>query len=141
MQGKEDVGGRYSKQKMVMGTHTSEGEQNYLMLAEVGPLPVVAPHSFWAQQGTCFRRLGRRHVLLASGFQQLCCGAKQEKKTEEKYPLRWVNSLKGRRHRSLTPRSRRATVSAQRRPIRMRRLLPDRLGVFPGLGTSQRAES
>mmetsp|Transcript_9430 Transcript_9430/g.28365 ORF Transcript_9430/g.28365 Transcript_9430/m.28365 type:complete len:419 (+) Transcript_9430:257-1513(+) len=32
---KEDVGGKYSKQKMVLGTHTSEGEQNYLMLAEV----------------------------------------------------------------------------------------------------------
>ena len=29
------MGGRYSKQKMVLGTHTSEGEQNYLMLAEV----------------------------------------------------------------------------------------------------------
>ena len=27
--------GRYSRQKMVLGTHTSEGEQNYLMLAEV----------------------------------------------------------------------------------------------------------
>ena len=27
--------GRYSKQKLVLGTHTSEGEQNYLMLAEV----------------------------------------------------------------------------------------------------------
>lgn len=34
-QEKEDVGGKYSKQKMVLGTHTSEGEQNYLMLAEV----------------------------------------------------------------------------------------------------------
>lgn len=41
--------GRYSKQKMVLGTHTSEGEQNYLMLAEVGqrPLPPLQ-HS-----GTC----------------------------------------------------------------------------------------
>ena len=28
-------GGRATKQKMVLGTHTSEGEQNYLMLAEV----------------------------------------------------------------------------------------------------------
>ena len=35
MQDKEEVDGRYSKQKMVLGTHTSEGEQNYLMLAEV----------------------------------------------------------------------------------------------------------
>lgn len=35
VQEKEEVGGRYSKQKMVLGTHTSEGEQNYLMLAEV----------------------------------------------------------------------------------------------------------
>lgn len=34
-QDKEEVNGRYSKQKMVLGTHTSEGEQNYLMLAEV----------------------------------------------------------------------------------------------------------
>jgi hypothetical protein len=34
-QEKEEVDGRYTKQKMVMGTHTSEGEQNYLMLAEV----------------------------------------------------------------------------------------------------------
>lgn len=31
--------GKYSKQKMVLGTHTSEGEQNYLMLAEVRPWP------------------------------------------------------------------------------------------------------
>lgn len=37
---KEEVDGRYTKQKMVMGTHTSEGEQNYLMLAEVH-LPVA----------------------------------------------------------------------------------------------------
>ena len=29
------VPGQYSKQKLVLGTHTSEGEQNYLMLAEV----------------------------------------------------------------------------------------------------------
>ena len=29
------AGGRATKQKMVLGTHTSEGEQNYLMLAEV----------------------------------------------------------------------------------------------------------
>ena len=28
-------GGRASKQKVVLGTHTSDGEQNYLMLAEV----------------------------------------------------------------------------------------------------------
>jgi Histone-binding protein RBBP4 or subunit C of CAF1 complex len=35
VQDKEEVDGRYSKQKMVLGTHTSEGEQNYLMLAEV----------------------------------------------------------------------------------------------------------
>ena len=35
LQDKEEVDGRYSKQKMVLGTHTSEGEQNYLMLAEV----------------------------------------------------------------------------------------------------------
>ena len=35
MQGKVVEPGRYSKQKMVLGTHTSEGEQNYLMLAEV----------------------------------------------------------------------------------------------------------
>lgn len=28
-------GGRTSKQKLVLGTHTSDGEQNYLMLAEV----------------------------------------------------------------------------------------------------------
>lgn len=28
-------GGRAAKQKLVLGTHTSEGEQNYLMLAEV----------------------------------------------------------------------------------------------------------
>lgn len=34
-QDQEEVNGRYSKQKMVLGTHTSEGEQNYLMLAEV----------------------------------------------------------------------------------------------------------
>jgi Histone-binding protein RBBP4 or subunit C of CAF1 complex len=38
-QDKEEVDGRYSKQKMVLGTHTSEGEQNYLMLAEVRQLP------------------------------------------------------------------------------------------------------
>ena len=28
-------GGRASKQKVVLGTHTSDSEQNYLMLAEV----------------------------------------------------------------------------------------------------------
>jgi Histone-binding protein RBBP4 or subunit C of CAF1 complex len=39
VQDKEEVDGRYSKQKMVLGTHTSEGEQNYLMLAEVQHLP------------------------------------------------------------------------------------------------------
>jgi hypothetical protein len=27
--------GRSTKQKMILGTHTSEGEQNYLMIAEV----------------------------------------------------------------------------------------------------------
>lgn len=27
--------GRYSKQNLILGTHTSEGEQNYLMRAEV----------------------------------------------------------------------------------------------------------
>jgi histone-binding protein RBBP4 len=26
----------YSKQKLILGTHTSDNEQNYLMLAEVG---------------------------------------------------------------------------------------------------------
>lgn len=31
----DDDGGRSSRQKLVLGTHTSEGEQNYLMLAEV----------------------------------------------------------------------------------------------------------
>lgn len=31
----EVEGGRASKQKVVLGTHTSDGEQNYLMLAEV----------------------------------------------------------------------------------------------------------
>lgn len=35
-QGKEIVNNKYSKQKMILGTHTSEGEQNYLMIAEVG---------------------------------------------------------------------------------------------------------
>ena len=36
MQDKIEVdGGRASKQKVVLGTHTSDGEQNYLMLAEV----------------------------------------------------------------------------------------------------------
>lgn len=34
-QGKEIVNDKYSKQKMILGTHTSEGEQNYLMIAEV----------------------------------------------------------------------------------------------------------
>ena len=34
--------GRYSKQKLVLGTHTSEGEQNYLMLAEVCARSVVS---------------------------------------------------------------------------------------------------
>lgn len=33
--GKELVGDKYSKQKLILGTHTSEGEQNYLMIAEV----------------------------------------------------------------------------------------------------------
>lgn len=37
---REDAGGRdYSKQRMVLGTHTSDNEQNYLMVAEV-QLPV-----------------------------------------------------------------------------------------------------
>ena len=31
----EDASGRMTKQRLVLGTHTSEGEQNYLMLAEV----------------------------------------------------------------------------------------------------------
>ncbi|KAK9797399.1 hypothetical protein WJX73_003950 [Symbiochloris irregularis] len=30
-----DIEGRYSKQHLILGTHTSEGEQNYLMKAEV----------------------------------------------------------------------------------------------------------
>jgi histone-binding protein RBBP4 len=35
-QGREIVADKdYSKQKMVLGTHTSDGEQNYLMIAEV----------------------------------------------------------------------------------------------------------
>ena len=35
-QGKEISSDKdYSKQKMVLGTHTSDGEQNYLMVAEV----------------------------------------------------------------------------------------------------------
>lgn len=32
--GRNDGDGRSSRQKLVLGTHTSEGEQNYLMLAE-----------------------------------------------------------------------------------------------------------
>lgn len=35
--------GRYSKQKLVLGTHTSEGEQNYLMLAEARPHGLMRP--------------------------------------------------------------------------------------------------
>ena len=31
----EDGAGQLTKQRLVLGTHTSEGEQNYLMLAEV----------------------------------------------------------------------------------------------------------
>jgi histone-binding protein RBBP4 len=35
-QNKEVVDGRdYSKQKLILGTHTSDNEQNYLMIAEV----------------------------------------------------------------------------------------------------------
>ena len=34
--------GRYSKQKLVLGTHTSENEQNYLMLAEAR-VPTITP--------------------------------------------------------------------------------------------------
>ena len=30
-----EVGGQVSKQNLILGTHTSEGEQNYLMRAEV----------------------------------------------------------------------------------------------------------
>ena len=32
---KKESGKSYSQQTMLLGTHTSEGEQNYLMLAEV----------------------------------------------------------------------------------------------------------
>lgn len=28
-------GGKYSKQKLILGTHTSDGDQNHLVLAEV----------------------------------------------------------------------------------------------------------
>ena len=35
-----DGSGKLTKQRLVLGTHTSEGEQNYLMLAEVA-LPVA----------------------------------------------------------------------------------------------------
>ena len=31
----EDPGKDYSKQKLILGTHTSENEQNHLMIAEV----------------------------------------------------------------------------------------------------------
>jgi histone-binding protein RBBP4 len=37
-QGEKEVvpGQDYSKQRLILGTHTSDNEQNYLMLAEVG---------------------------------------------------------------------------------------------------------
>jgi hypothetical protein len=40
-QGEKEVvpGQDFSKQKLILGTHTSENEQNYLMLAEVGGNP------------------------------------------------------------------------------------------------------
>jgi len=56
------VPGQYSKQKLVLGTHTSEGEQNYLMLAEVhARLPwAAASHT---ARGCRSSRSGMRHTI------------------------------------------------------------------------------
>jgi Histone-binding protein RBBP4 or subunit C of CAF1 complex len=35
LQQREEVQGKYQRQQLILGTHTSEGEQNYLMRAEV----------------------------------------------------------------------------------------------------------
>jgi hypothetical protein len=35
VQGKDELGEKVSRQHLILGTHTSEGEQNYLMRAEV----------------------------------------------------------------------------------------------------------
>ena len=44
---KADAG--YSKQQLILGTHTSEGEQNYLMRAEVQlPLEETETDGRWA---------------------------------------------------------------------------------------------
>ena len=43
-QGKETSPDKdYSRQKMILGTHTSDGEQNYLMIAEVCVCGWVSP--------------------------------------------------------------------------------------------------
>lgn len=43
----------YSKQQLILGTHTSEGEQNYLMRAEVQlPLEETETDGRWARAST-----------------------------------------------------------------------------------------
>jgi hypothetical protein len=59
LQDKEAQEGRdYSKQKLLLGTHTSEGEQNYLMVAEVCARALSQLPAIWLQEQRRIARVG-----------------------------------------------------------------------------------
>lgn len=70
-----------AKQKLILGTHTSEGEQNYLMIAEVA-LPTVDSEAEAAQYdeergevGGFGAATGRVQVSRASCAEFMICAA------------------------------------------------------------------
>ena len=85
----------YSEQRMILGTHTSEGEQNHLMIASVKlPLPdteIDARHYNEDNQGVCFVMSALRQfascclVVLLSCLP--CCGSLPLLATLLRFPL------------------------------------------------------
>ena len=61
-----------AKQKLILGTHTSEGEQNYLMIAEVA-LPTVDSEAEAAQYDEERGEVGGFGA--ATGRVQVCCAS------------------------------------------------------------------